>query len=88
MGTTSILDFSGDLNTDLVGFQMVWVFSDFFLPSSGISHCGWTDVAVMPPTLGAALLCSSRPGSDMWLLSINSTVYRDWGRTIGVCVAS
>ena len=26
---------------------------------------------MMPPTLGAALLCSSRAGSDMWLLSRN-----------------
>ena len=26
----------------------------------------------MPPTLGAALLCSSRAGSDMWLLFGNS----------------
>ena len=25
------------------------------LPSSGISPCGWTDLAVMPPALGAAL---------------------------------
>ena len=33
----------------------------------------------MPPTLGAALLCSSRAGSDMWLLSRNSIVHRDWG---------
>ena len=44
------------------------VLSGFFLPSSGISPCGWTDWAVMlPPTLGAALLCSSWAGSDMWL---------------------
>ena len=41
----------------------------------------------MPPTLGAALLCSSRAGSDMWLLSGNLE-HRDWGRTIGVCVFS
>ena len=32
---------------------------------------------------GAALLCSSRAGSDMGLLSGNSIVHRDWGRTIG-----
>ena len=38
------------------------------LPFSGISLCGWTDWAVIPPILGAALLCSSRAGSDMWLL--------------------
>ena len=43
------------------------LFSKFFyvLPSSGISTCGWPEGAVMPPTLGAALLCSSRAGSDM-----------------------
>ena len=40
----------------------------------------------MPLTLGAALPCSSRAGSNMWLLSRNSIVHRDWGRTIGVCV--
>ena len=40
----------------------------------------------MPPTLGAALLCSSRAGSDMWLLSRNFKVH--WGWTIGVCVCS
>ena len=40
----------------------------FFLPSSMISPCGWTDWAVMLPlTLGAALLCSPWAGSDMWL---------------------
>ena len=42
----------------------------------------------MPLTLGAALLFSSRAGSDMWLLSRNSNVHQDWGRTIGVCVCS
>ena len=47
------------------------------LPSSGISPCGRTDGAVMPPTLGAALLCSSRAGSDMGLLSRNSIVHRN-----------
>ena len=40
----------------------------------------------MPPTLGTALLCSSRVGSDTYLLSRNSIVHRDWGKTIGVCV--
>ena len=40
----------------------------FFLPSSGISLWGWTDWAlILPPTLGAALLCSSWAGSDTWL---------------------
>ena len=40
----------------------------FFLPSSGISTCVWTDLGVvLPMTLGAALLCSSWAGSDMWL---------------------
>ena len=58
----------------------------FCLPP-GFSPCGWTDWAVMRATLGAALLCSSRAGFDMWLLSRNSIVHRDWGRTIGVCVA-
>ena len=38
----------------------------------------------MPPTLGATLLCSSRAGSDMGLLSSNSIVHRDWGRDIDV----
>ena len=39
----------------------------FFLPSSGISPCGWTAwVVVLPQTLGAALLCSSWARSDMW----------------------
>ena len=37
---------------------------------------------------GAALLCSSRAGFDMWLLSRKSIVHRDWGRTIGVCLCS
>ena len=72
-------------------FDQVRAHATFFLsvlPSSGISPCGWTNWAVMPSELGAALLCSSRAGSDMWLLSRNSIVHRDWGRTIGVCVAS
>ena len=30
----------------------------------------------MPPTLGVALLCSSRAGSDMWLLSRNFITLR------------
>ena len=39
-----------------------------FLPSSKISPRGWTDWAVMlPPTSGAALLCSTWAGSDIWL---------------------
>ena len=46
---------------------LLFSFIFFFLPSSGISPCGWTDWAVvLPPTLGAALLCSSWAGSDMW----------------------
>ena len=53
-------------------------------PSSGISPCVRTDWAVMPLTLGAALLCSSRTGSGLWLLSRNSKVHRDWGRTLGM----
>ena len=44
------------------------VFFFLFLPSSGISPCVWTIWAVvLPPTLGAALLCSSWAGSDMLL---------------------
>ena len=39
----------------------------------------------MPPTLGAALLCSSRAGSDIGLLSRNVIVHQDWGRTLSVC---
>ena len=64
--------------------KLLCFFRNFFsvLLSSGISPCGWTNWAVMPPTLGAALLCSSRVGSDMWLLSRNSIVHQDWGRTL------
>ena len=40
----------------------------FFLPSSGISPCGWTNWAVAsPPTLGGALLYSSWASSDIGL---------------------
>ena len=55
------------------------------LPPFGISPCVRTVLAVMPPPLGAALLYSSRACSNMLLLSSNSIVHRDWGRTIGVC---
>ena len=63
-------------------------FGRFFsvLPSSEISPYGWTDWAVMPSTLGAALLCSSRAVSDMWLFSRNSILHRDWGRTIIIII--
>ena len=63
--------------------RFLQVFFLIVLPSSGISPCGSTDWAVMPPTLGAALLCSSRAGSDIWLLSRNSIVHWNWGRTVG-----
>ena len=47
-----------------LNFKLSKLFFD--LPSSGISPCVRTDWAVMlPRTLAAALLCSSRVGSDI-----------------------
>ena len=60
----------------------------FFLPSSGISPGAWTDWAVLePPKLGAALLCSSWAGTDLWLypeLITLCIVYCDGVTTVGL----
>ena len=45
------------ITTKVVSFK--WVF--FCLPP------GHLPVVMLPPTLGVALLCSCRAGSDMWL---------------------
>ena len=55
------------LPTDYLHVSPFMFFFLSVLPSSEIYPCGRTDRAVMPPTLGAALLCSSRASSDMGL---------------------
>ena len=59
----------------------------FFLPSSGISPCVRTDRTLMlPPALGAALLCSYRADSDMWLYPELITLSSPWRGNNYSCV--
>ena len=48
--------------------------------------CVRTDWAVMPPNLARPWYVALGRALYLWLLSRNSIVHRDWGRTIGVLI--
>ena len=62
-------------------FFPLFIFS-LVLPSSGISTCVMTDRGVMPPNLARPCYVALGWALYMWLLSRNSIVHQDWGRTL------
>ena len=75
-----VIDQSGSVNfVENKLPQKIVVFRFFYLPFSGTASCdmmldagGWN--GDMMPTLGAALLCSSRAGSDLGRLKLYSII--------------